>query len=122
VRNRLSASELGATATPATVATPESTKVVTVASVATVAVAKPENSKASEPVAADAAIADPAGRCPDCGSGQWWQLPGEPWHCHHCEPLSGEQAAVLRRDSRICREIQAPPVRDARRRGLPAVS
>ncbi len=31
-------------------------------------------------------IADPDGPCPACGSGQWWQLPGEPWHCRICEP------------------------------------
>jgi hypothetical protein len=30
--------------------------------------------------------ADPAGPCPACGAGQFWQLPGEPWHCRHCEP------------------------------------
>ncbi len=29
---------------------------------------------------------DPDGPCSDCGSGQWWQLPGEPWHCRACEP------------------------------------
>lgn len=35
-------------------------------------------------------IPDPDGPCPACNSGQWWQLPGEPWHCRHCEPMSGE--------------------------------
>ncbi len=29
---------------------------------------------------------DPAGPCPACGSGQWWQLPGQAWHCRVCEP------------------------------------
>jgi hypothetical protein len=29
---------------------------------------------------------DPTDPCPVCGSGQWWQLPGEPWHCRACEP------------------------------------
>jgi hypothetical protein len=31
-------------------------------------------------------VADPDGPCPACGSGQWWQLPGELWHCRACEP------------------------------------
>jgi hypothetical protein len=34
---------------------------------------------------APATIAEPDGACPVCGSGQWWQLPGELWHCWHCE-------------------------------------
>jgi hypothetical protein len=29
---------------------------------------------------------DPDGPCLACGSGQWRQLPGEPWHCRACEP------------------------------------
>ncbi len=29
-------------------------------------------------------IAEPDGPCPGCGSGQWWQLPGEGWHCRAC--------------------------------------
>jgi TubC N-terminal docking domain len=31
-------------------------------------------------------IADPDGLCPACGSGQWWQLPGQAWYCRVCEP------------------------------------
>ncbi len=31
-------------------------------------------------------FADPTGPCPDCGSGQSWQTPGEPWHCRACQP------------------------------------
>ncbi len=31
-------------------------------------------------------FADPAGPCPDCGSGQWWQRSGQAWHCRACEP------------------------------------
>ncbi len=31
-------------------------------------------------------IADPDGPCPGCGSGQWWQLPAQAWHCRACEP------------------------------------
>ena len=31
-------------------------------------------------------IADPKSACPACGSGQWWQLPGQAWHCRACEP------------------------------------
>jgi hypothetical protein len=29
---------------------------------------------------------DPAGPCDTCGSGQWWQLPGQAWHCRVCTP------------------------------------
>ncbi len=29
---------------------------------------------------------DPIGPCPDCGSGQWWHLPAQAWHCRACEP------------------------------------
>jgi hypothetical protein len=32
------------------------------------------------------ASADPNAPSPDCGSGQWWQLPGQAWHCRICEP------------------------------------
>ncbi|MBA2490747.1 MAG: hypothetical protein H0V34_03220 [Gammaproteobacteria bacterium] len=32
--------------------------------------------------------ADFIAACPACGSGQWWHLPGQPWHCRHCEPMS----------------------------------
>ena len=31
-------------------------------------------------------VADPDRACPNCGSGQWWQLPGQAWHCRQCEP------------------------------------
>lgn len=34
-------------------------------------------------------IPDPAGPCPACGSGQWWQLPGHAWYCRHCTPITG---------------------------------
>ncbi len=29
---------------------------------------------------------EPARLCSDCGSGQWWQLPGQLWHCRACAP------------------------------------
>jgi len=41
-------------------------------------------------LAAQDTIADPAGACPACGSGQWWQLPGKPWHCRQCAPMSDD--------------------------------
>ncbi|HKH21494.1 MAG TPA: hypothetical protein VKB53_11540, partial [Gammaproteobacteria bacterium] len=34
---------------------------------------------------APATIAEPDTACPGCGSGQWWQLPGGPWHCRACK-------------------------------------
>lgn len=33
---------------------------------------------------------EPTEPCLACGCGQYWQLPGEPWHCRQCEPLNGE--------------------------------
>lgn len=39
------------------------------------------------------AIPDPGGPCPECGCGQFWQLPGAPWHCRQCEPMSGAERA-----------------------------
>jgi hypothetical protein len=38
---------------------------------------------------------DPAGPCPNCGSDQWWQLPGEPWHCRACVPNMPLRATTL---------------------------
>ena len=38
---------------------------------------------------------EPAGPCPACGSGQWWQLPGEPWHCRHCQSAMPATATTL---------------------------
>ena len=71
-----------ATATPATIATLESEIGRTVAKVATVAVAMSRESKNRE------TFVDPVGACPTCGNGQYWQLPGESWHCRRCEPMS----------------------------------
>ena len=31
-------------------------------------------------------IAESAGSCSDCGSGRWWQIPGQAWPCRACEP------------------------------------
>ncbi|MDQ4146388.1 MAG: hypothetical protein M3120_01625 [Pseudomonadota bacterium] len=50
---------------------------------------------------------EPAGPCPDCGSGQWWQLPGEPWHCRACEPDMPLTATTL---TLPCHKEQAQPV------------
>ncbi len=38
---------------------------------------------------------EPDGLCPDCGSGQWWQLPGEPRHCRIWEPDMPLRATTL---------------------------
>jgi hypothetical protein len=45
--------------------------------------------------ASSSAIADPAGPCPDCGSGQWWQLAGKTWHCRACKPDLPLEATTL---------------------------
>jgi hypothetical protein len=69
---------------PTTVATLEGESSRTVAKVATVAVAKAENSKTNEPT--PHTIPHPAEPCAHCGYGQWWQIPGQPWHCCACQP------------------------------------
>jgi hypothetical protein len=38
---------------------------------------------------------EPTGPCPACGSGQWWQLSGEDWHCRACEPNMPLTATTL---------------------------
>ncbi|MGH8501336.1 MAG: hypothetical protein ACREVE_02465 [Gammaproteobacteria bacterium] len=40
-------------------------------------------------------IADPTDPCPACGSGRWWQLPGQPWHCRACEADMPREATTL---------------------------
>jgi hypothetical protein len=40
-------------------------------------------------------LTDPDGPCEACGSGQYWQLPGEPWHCWQCEPNKPLAATTL---------------------------
>jgi hypothetical protein len=57
-------------------------------------------------------IADPAGPCPSCGSGQYRQLPSEPWHCRACEPDMPLAAATL---ALPCHKVQHQPVRDPAR-------
>jgi hypothetical protein len=40
-------------------------------------------------------LTDPTGPCPTCGGWQWWQLPGQPWHCRSClEMTYAEQASA----------------------------
>jgi hypothetical protein len=50
---------------------------------------------------------DPAGPCPGCGLGHWWQLPGEPWHCRACEPDMSLTATTL---TLPCHKGQAQPI------------
>ncbi|HKF94614.1 MAG TPA: hypothetical protein VKB96_08435 [Gammaproteobacteria bacterium] len=40
-------------------------------------------------------LTDPDGPCETCGSGQYWQVPGEPWHCWQCEPNAPLAATTL---------------------------
>ena len=51
-------------------------------------------------------IADPDGPCPACGSGQWWQLPGQAWHCRVCEPDMPLTSTTL---TPPCHKEQIPP-------------
>jgi hypothetical protein len=52
-------------------------------------------------------VADPDRACPNCGSGQWWQLPGQAWHCRQCEPDMPLAATTL---TLPCHKEQARPV------------
>jgi hypothetical protein len=50
---------------------------------------------------------DPDGLCDTCGSGQWWQLPGEPCHCRSCEPDLPLTATTL---TLPCHKVELRPV------------
>jgi hypothetical protein len=76
------------------------------------AVAINENNELNESTLSAEVITDPAGPCPHCGSGQWWQLPGEPWHCRACKPDMPLGATTL---TLPCHEVQPRPVRDPAR-------
>jgi hypothetical protein len=80
------------------------------------------------------AIKDPTGPCPKCGCGQYWQLPGEPWHCWQCEPDMPLTAKTLTLPcNAVCKEpalddawLRAPsktvnPAGEARRREVLAM-
>ena len=54
-------------------------------------------------------IANPAGLCPHCGCGQWWQQPGEAWYCRACKPDMPLGATTL---TLPCHKVQTRPVRD----------
>src|SRR5215208_446681 len=56
---------------------------------------------------APATIAEPDTACPARGSGQWWQLPGQAWHCRQCEPDMLLAATTL---TLPCHKEQAPHV------------
>src|SRR5215218_7844540 len=57
--------------------------------------------------AGSAFAAKPESACPNCGSGQWWQLPGQAWHCRGCEADMPLTATTL---TLPCHKEQAPPV------------
>jgi hypothetical protein len=52
-------------------------------------------------------VAKPESACPSCRSGQWWQLPGQIWHCRTCEPNMPPTATTL---TLPCHTEQVPPV------------
>jgi hypothetical protein len=51
-------------------------------------------------------LTDPDGPCEACGSGQYWQLPGEPWHGRQGEPNTSLTATTL---TRACHKAPASP-------------
>lgn len=55
---------------------------------------------------------DPIGACPACGSGQWWRVSDQPWHCHACKPDMPLTATTL---ILPCHEIETRPVRNPAR-------
>ncbi len=50
---------------------------------------------------------DPAGLCAGCTSVQWWQLPGQAWHCRACEPDIPSTATTL---TLPCHKVELRPV------------
>ena len=52
-------------------------------------------------------VAKPESACPSCRSGQWWQLPGQIWHCRTCEPNMPPTATTL---TLPCHKAQVPRV------------
>ena len=58
------------------------------------------------------AVVNPAGPCPACGCGQWWQLPGNPWHCRACVPEMPLEATTL---TLTCHKVQTRPAHDPAR-------
>lgn len=60
-------------------------------------------------------IADPVGPCSACGSGQWWQLPGEAWRCRRCELMRDDLSGRVTTLTLPCHEAQTRPVRDPAR-------
>ena len=57
--------------------------------------------------AGSAFAAKPESACPACGSAQWWQLPGQAWHCRACKPDTPLTATTL---TLPCHNAQVPPV------------
>lgn len=60
-------------------------------------------------------IADPTVPCPICDSGQWWQLPGQPWHCRECRPLSDAENRRATTLTLPCHEVRTRSVRNPAR-------
>jgi hypothetical protein len=75
-------------------------------------VASNEKNELNELTSTPEIINDPAGPCPACGCGQWWQLLGEPWHCRVCTPEMPIEATTL---TLPCHEVQTRLVRDLAR-------
>ncbi len=50
---------------------------------------------------------DPARPCYVCGSGQWWQIPGQAWHCRACEPDMPLTATTV---TLPCHKVELRPV------------
>ncbi len=107
LRDLLFEGEKVANANPANVAKDRQSKTRTLAGLATLALAKDRDSKKSKAVSIPKTIADPAWPCPDCGSGQWWQLPGQAWHCRACEPDMPLTATTL---TLPCHKVELRPV------------
>ena len=95
LRDLLFEGEQVANANPANVAKDRWAKTGTLAGLATLALAKTKHSKTNNAVSIPKTTVDPVKPCPHCGSSQWWQLPGEPWHCRICESDMPLRATTL---------------------------
>ena len=76
------------------------------------AVASNEINELNELTSSTEIINNPAGPCPHCGSGQWWQRAGKLWQCRACKPGMPFGATTL---TLPCHKVQACPVRDSAR-------
>ncbi|MBA3732013.1 MAG: hypothetical protein H0W93_06600 [Gammaproteobacteria bacterium] len=71
---------------------------------------RPSDSDAPGCALSNSETVEPTAPCHNCGTGQWWHLPTEPWHCRQCKPLSAATAHSTTL-TLSCHQIAKRPVR-----------